>query len=60
MNVPTQLELCLYYQLDNNALDDGLSLAMITKLNEQISEVILMLGKYSILVSYQINAHYKT
>ena len=45
---------------DNNASDDGSSLAVSVAVNEQISEVILTLGDDAILVAYQINIHYNT
>ena len=41
---------------DNNASDNGLSLAMGVAVNEQISDVILTLRNDAILVAYQINA----
>ena len=45
-------ELC-----DNNALDDGLYLSSSVTVNEQILEVILMLGNDAIFVACQLNAH---
>ena len=45
---------------DNNASDNGLSLSSTVAVNEQISEVILMLGNNAILVAYQINTCYNT
>ena len=45
---------------DNNVSDDRLSLTASVAVNEQISEVILMLGNNATLVAYQIIAHYNT
>ena len=45
---------------DNNASEGGLSLAMSVTVNEQISEVILMLGNNGTLLAYQINTCYNT
>ena len=48
----------LFDQLsDNNVSENGLSLSSI---NEQILEVILMLGNNAILMACQINARYNT
>ena len=51
----------LFDELSNtNASNNGLSLSLSVAVNEQISEVILMLGNDAILMACQINVPYNT